>query len=294
MPHSRIVVFGDVIDDIVVVPSGRIRPDTDTPSSIRHRAGGSAANTAAWLGSLGVPVDFVGLVGEADRSRHSAIMSDGGIRPLLDGHPSLPTGTIVVLVDGERRSMLTERGANSALDPRAVTDELLDAAGLLHVSGYNIMDSSDPAALRGLFDRALERGVHISVDPGSAGNLVDFGGERFMEAIAGTTLLFPNLDEGRVLTGSADPELIAKSLARAFDVVALTLGRDGVVVASGDAVRRIDAQTETIVDPTGAGDAFSAGFLAAWLRSSDAFEAAEAGVRLAARAVTVSGGRPPS
>jgi len=50
MPAAeRILVFGDVIDDIIVVPSGPIRVDTDTPSAIRSRAGGSAANTAAWL-----------------------------------------------------------------------------------------------------------------------------------------------------------------------------------------------------------------------------------------------------
>jgi len=57
VPGTRIVVFGDVIDDIVVVPSGPIRPDTDTPSSIRNSPGGSAANAASWLGSAGAQVD---------------------------------------------------------------------------------------------------------------------------------------------------------------------------------------------------------------------------------------------
>ncbi|MCU1639538.1 MAG: hypothetical protein JWL94_2185 [Microbacteriaceae bacterium] len=291
---DRIVVFGDVIDDIVVVPSGPIRTDTDTPASIRHCPGGSAANVAAWLGSLGAPVDFVGVVGEGDLARHCALMRGGGIRPLLGAHRTLPTGAIVVLVDGERRSMLTERGANASLDPRSVTDELLDAAGLLHLSGYNVMDSADPVALRNLIARAVERGVDISVDPGSAGNLADFGAKRFLDAISGARLLFPNLEEGRVLTGASDPELVAMSLARRFSVVALTLGRDGVVVASGDSTTRVAAVSASITDPTGAGDAFCAGFLASWMRDRDAVSAANAGVRLAAGAVAVSGGRPVS
>ena len=63
----RIVCFGDIIDDVVVVPNGPIRDDTDTDSVIRNRPGGSPANTAAWLGSLGAAVDFVGVVGTAQR-----------------------------------------------------------------------------------------------------------------------------------------------------------------------------------------------------------------------------------
>ena len=63
--HERLV-----IDDIVVVPSGPIRGDTDTPSSIRHRAGGSAANVASWLGRLNAGVDFVGRVAASDVGRH--------------------------------------------------------------------------------------------------------------------------------------------------------------------------------------------------------------------------------
>ena len=52
MTGDRIIVVGDVINDIVVVPRGEVRPDTDTASTIRLRPGGSAANTAVWLGSL--------------------------------------------------------------------------------------------------------------------------------------------------------------------------------------------------------------------------------------------------
>ena len=291
----RIVVFGDVIDDIVVVPSVPVRTDTDTPSSIRHRAGGSAANAAAWLGSLGAPVDFVGRVGASDIQRHAQYLEDAGVDARLSMDPILPTGTIVVIVDGERRNMLTERGANANLDPEAVTDDLLDAAGLLHLTGYSVVDSSDPAGLRRLIQRARDRGVDVSMDPGSAGYIADYGPDRFLEAIRGVNLLFPSLAEGRALTGETNPHAVAEALAQRFGVVALTVGGDGVIVArAGHTSTRVAAIPSRVLDPTGAGDAFCAGFIESWNRLANATSAAKAGVRLAARAVTFIGGRPPA
>lgn len=297
-PRRRIVVFGDVIDDIVVVPSGPIRTDTDTPSSIRHRAGGSAANAASWLGALGAKVDFVGRVADVDVQKHAGIFESLGVTPHLAGDPEHPTGTIVVLVDGNQRSMLTERGANAWLSADAVTDELLDAAALVHFTGYSIYHSSDHAPLRRLFERAVERGVTISVDPASAGSLNDFGVSAFLDLIEGAGILFPNLDEGIALTGLTEPTQIAAALAGRFPLVVLTMGVNGVVVARASDGRgdvetfAVPSETSTVVDPTGAGDSFSAGFLAAWTHGERAVEAARAGVAVAARAVRTVGGRP--
>ena len=109
MSRPGILVVGDVIDDTVVIPSGPIRPDTDTTSTIRRVAGGSAANTAAWLAALGADVSFVGAVGKADVARHTALL------PGVDVHlqaVDAATGAIIVLVQGAERSMLTDRGAN--------------------------------------------------------------------------------------------------------------------------------------------------------------------------------------
>ncbi len=290
---KRIVVFGDVIDDIVVVPSGPIRNDTDTPSSIRHRAGGSAANAASWLADQGVTVDFVGRVAAEDVSRHSAILESFGVSPHLIADTEHPTGTIVVLVDGNNRSMLTERGANAWLTADDVGDELLEQASVVHFTGYSIFASVDHAPLRRLIERATAHGVTVSVDPASAGNLEDFGSDAFLDVIAGVGMLFPNLDEGRALTGLDHPEDMAAALAERVPLVALTLGTGGVVVAErGSEPVRVAAQETAIVDPTGAGDAFTAGFLAAWVRGADAAAAAREGVAVAARAVATVGGRP--
>lgn len=289
----RIVVFGDVVDDVVVVPDGAIREDTDTPSSIRNRAGGSAANAAAWMGSLGAAVDFIGLVAAEDVVRHSALLADSGVTPHLSGHDELPTGAIIVIVSGERRTMLTEKGANAKLTPDAVPNRLLAGAAVLHFTGYSVFSQADQAALRGLLQRASALGVRVSVDPASAGFISDFGVERFLDTIDGAHLFFPNLEEGRVLTGLSDPIGIAERLGERFEVVALTLDTAGVVVVErGMPTTIVAAVPVAVVDPTGAGDAFAAGFLAAWVSGAGTMAAAAAGARAGSLAVSTIGGRP--
>jgi sugar/nucleoside kinase (ribokinase family) len=304
MPGGRrIVVFGDVIDDIVVVPHGPVKVDDDTPSSVRHRAGGSAANAAAWMASAGAEVDFVGLVAAEDVGRHSELLALAGVTPRLGAHPSLPTGAIVVIVDQQNRTMLTERGANAELDPDAVGDDLLAGAALLHFSAYSIFDAADLEPYRRMIRRAAANGVAVSVDPGSARLLARFGVERFLRLIDGVGILFPNLEEGRVLTGLHNPAEIVGALSDRFELVALTLAETGALVGRRGARPVHTAAIDTpILDSTGAGDAFAAGFLASWAASAslsgsvsgsaDVAAAAAAGVRLAARAVSVIGGRP--
>jgi sugar/nucleoside kinase (ribokinase family) len=278
----RILVIGDVIDDIVVVPSGPVRVDTDTPSTIRRVAGGSAANTAAWLASLGAEVSFVGCVNTADVGRHTALL------PGVDVHltaSEAPTGTIVILVDGERRSMLTERGANAELDLDGIPDALI--ADHVHLTGHT-MAASDGTAFARFIARATGLGATVSVSPGSAAYIDALGAERFTEVIAGADLLFASIAEGAALTSAQTAEEIAAALE--FGTVVLTLGGDGLLV---DGVL-IPAEAAEVVDPTGAGDALCAGFLASWVRDGDALAAARAGARAAARAVGVIGGRPQS
>jgi sugar/nucleoside kinase (ribokinase family) len=293
----RIVVFGDVIDDIIVVPHGPVKVDDDTPSSVRHRAGGSAANAATWMASVGAAVDFVGLVAAEDVVRHSELLAAAGVTPHLGAHPKLPTGAIVVIVDQQNRTMLTERGANAELDPDAVSGDLLAGACLLHFSAYSIFDAADLEPYRRMIRRAAALGVAVSVDPGSARFLASFGVERFLRLIDGVSILFPNLEEGRILTGLDQPGEIVSALSDRFELVALTLGETGALVGRrGERPVHAAAIDAAILDSTGAGDAFAAGFLANWAGSgsADVAAAADAGVRLAARAVSVIGGRPPA
>jgi sugar/nucleoside kinase (ribokinase family) len=287
---QRIITYGDVIDDIVAIPDGPIRDDTDTPSSIHSRPGGSAANTAAWLGSIGADAVFVGSVSAWDVARHTQLLVAVGADADLHGSPELPTGTIVVIVEGQRRAMLTERGANTLLEPGWVTDELLAEASLLHVTGHALLNDAGADGINSLIARARVAGVTVSVAPGSAGFIADYGPERFLAAMAGADILFPSIDEGRLLTGLTRADEVGRALQ--FGTVVLTQGAAGVTVFHEGASTHVPAVAAPVVDPTGAGDAFCAGYLAAWVRTGDPVESAREGAVVASRAVGVIGGRP--
>jgi sugar/nucleoside kinase (ribokinase family) len=279
---DRFLVIGDVVDDIVVVPNGPLRTDTDTPSTIRHVPGGSAANTAAWLAALGGTVDFVGVVGAADVDRHAAVLPGAH----LTGS-ELPTGAIVVIVDGEHRTMLTSRGANAELDFDAVPDELI--GDHVHLTGHSMASATDGgAAFARMIARSVAKGATVSVSPGSAGYIADLGPTAFLGVIAGATVLFASLAEGAALTGLSEPAAIVDALD--FPVVVLTLGAEGVLLSGG---HHVPAVAATVRDPTGAGDAFAAAFLLEWVGSGDGAAAARAGAVAAASAVELIGGRPP-
>jgi len=292
---ARAVVIGDVIDDIIVVPTGPLRPDTDTNARISRHEGGSAANTAAWMASLGAAVDFVGCVGLGDRDRHEGVLRGVGVTPHLSEHPSLSTGTIVIVVEGEQRTMLTDRGANAGLHVDDISDELLAGAGVLHLTGYSLVDAFSAADLSALIDRAHRHGAIVTLDPGSAGFIADYGVEAFRAALDGVDVLLPNRDEGRLLAGVDDAEALMASLLTIAPAVVLTHGAGSVVVGRRDhPVHEVPVAPVAAVDPTGAGDAFTAGLITAMLNGDDVLAAAGAGVRVASQAVNRQGARPPA
>ncbi len=291
--RDRVVAFGDVVNDVVVVPRTAIRADTDTMSTIRARPGGSAANTAAWLGSLGTPTDFVGRVGVADVDYHSEQLRAQGVVPHLAGAPGLPTSTIVIIVEGERRTMLTERGANRALTAADLSDELLSAASVLHLTGYSLLDGPRAAGTQELIERGHAVGVTVSFNPGSAGFIADFGPAAFVEGMAGADILFANLQEAELLCDQTAPDRVAKAMADRHGLAVITQGGGSVFVAErGAKPISIPVPNARVVDPTGAGDAMAAGFLNSWLADRDVARATQSGVMVAARAVMVMGGRP--
>jgi len=292
---ERIVLVGDVMNDIVVVPRGPLRLDTDTDARIQPRPGGSAANTAAWAASLGAPVDFVATVGSDDADFHADALRQSGVTPHLQIEPGMPTGTIVLIIEGQRRSMLTDRGANAALRPESLTDALLDDAALLHMSGYTITKDVARDAPLEMLRRAKERGVFLSMDPASKGYLEDYGVGRFLDHMSDVDLIFPNLDEGALLAGETEPDRIGAALAERFPFVVLKRGPQGATLYRRDEppLEVPAPRIENFVDPTVAGDAFAAGFLSRWAKDRDAEAALRQAVQVAARAVMLIGGRPP-
>jgi sugar/nucleoside kinase (ribokinase family) len=280
---AGVLAVGDVIDDVIVRPIGPIAPDTDTPSAIERIAGGSAANTACWLASIGTAASLVASVGRDDVPRH--------VVPHLKPS-SRATGTIVVVSQGETRAMLTDRGANEETSPSDVTDVLLSAHTVLHVTGHSFAGPDRDEAWHELFVRASLMGLTTSVAPGSAGHLRAMGPDRFRRITAGVDLLVAGLEEAQLLTGRRDAEAAALELAALHPLVVVTLGGRGSLLATGSGTVHVPAKTAEVVDVTGAGDAYAAGLLAALIAGATDAEAGAAAAALAASAVTRVGARP--
>lgn len=291
---GAVLVVGDVIDDVVVRPLAAAAHGTDTPSVIVASPGGSGANQAAWLAASGARVRFVGRVGTADVGRHASALQQAGVDARLVPDRQAPTGTVVVLVDAEgQRSMFTDRGANLGLSPQDLPDRVLDDVTLVHVSGYGLFHPGPRRAVLDLVARARAAGIPWSVDPSSTSYLAQVGPAAFLSWIAGAGLLFPNLDEGRLLTGRRTPQAVAERLLAHVPTVVVTSGADGALLAQrGREVLVRAAVGADVVDTTGAGDAFCGAFLSSWSQGAPASHALDDAVRAAARAVTIPGGRP--
>lgn len=290
---TRILVVGDVVDDVVVRPLTSVTAASDTDAEIRRTDGGSAANVAAWLGHLGTDVRFVGRAGADGAERHRVPLAAYGVDARVSADPDLPTATLVATLDpaGER-TMYVDRAANTRLGPDDLGGGVLDGVGWLHLTGYSLFDDAVRPAVLDLAGRARAQGAGVSLDPSSVAFLAGCGAERFLGWAGPADLLFPNLDEGRFLTGADDPAQVVAALAGRFPGVVLTLGADGAIFADSDRSCSVPAEPADVLDTTGAGDAFCAGFLASWLRSRDADDALGAGAAVAARAVTCLGARP--
>ncbi|HET8758978.1 MAG TPA: carbohydrate kinase family protein [Solirubrobacteraceae bacterium] len=254
-----IVVLGDLMVDVVTRVSEPLANGSDTPARITVQGGGSAANVAAWAAYLGTPVSLVCRVGRDDRGR-AAVAELRGVDVHVTVDHERATGTCVVLVEpGGERTMLPDPGANDA--PLGE----IPLGTHLHVVGYALLRAGPRASALAAIERARAAGMTVSVDP-SSWALLRPG------AIPDVDLLLPNEREAGLVEG----EMVVKLGARG--------ARWGELEVPAEAVE--------VVDTTGAGDAFAAGFLTARLQGADRREALEAGCHVAARVVTQVGARP--
>jgi sugar/nucleoside kinase (ribokinase family) len=292
MAARRILVIGDVMTDISVVLSGPLAVGSDVRATIRLHPGGSAATQAVWLARASLGVDFVGRVGAADHAAQSGLFAREGVTPHLAADAHLETGRLIALIDrsGER-SFLTDRGANDALSPTDVPDALIAGADHIHISGYALFAAIPRATVMSVIRRAGEK--PISVDPGSAGFLREFGAQRFLDGLAGTKILFPNSEEAETLAGSADPAVQREALTRRFPLVVVKRGVAGAEAWRGDEIFRVSAPAIEVVDTTGAGDAFAGAFLAAVLGDETMPNCLDKAVAAGSAAVGFLGARPP-
>jgi len=297
-PDGALLVVGDVVTDIVARHRGPLAPGTDTAAVIRTVPGGAGANVACWAAHWGcADVRLLGRVGADAAAWHERELVASGVRPRLVVDPEAATGTVICLVDtgaSAERTFLTDSGAALRLGSEDWSDSLLDGVVRLHLSGYLLFSEPSRAFVAAAVGSARARGVPVSLDPASAGFLVELGVDRFLALVEGVDLLLPSQDEACLLTGLPDPADAAAKLSRHVALVVVKQGAEGALVAhSGTVHAHVPAEPATPRDTTGAGDAFTGAFLATLLAGTDPEGAAREGCRAGAQAVERVGGRPP-
>ncbi len=297
----RIVVLGDLVVDVVLAPERPIEAGTDVPGRVSLVQGGSAATTARWIGRLGARSSLICAVGRdpAGRALVDAIRSDG-VTARVIRVAGARTGRIGVFVtpDGER-SFVTDRGAAVRLASADLRPAWFAGADALHVPAYSLLGEPLGSAGRRAVDLARNAGAMISVDLSSIGSLLAQGRPAARALIESTApdLLFATAAEAEALLGRLRPDGLLEYAATAV----IKRGSKGVtVLARGTAGKpplRFEVATRQVAatDTTGAGDAFTAGFLVGWFSARAAGRsvpvslqrAALAGHRAAARQLTL-------
>lgn len=267
MSAKRIVVIGDVMIDVVVRPTARVAPTSDTPSHVRFSRGGAAANMAVVLARAGHDVTYIGAVGD---DAPGQMVTDDLVNAGVDARLSVvaaPTGVVVALValDGQR-SMMTDRGANQLLDLEAVERHLALPFDHLHVSGYTLLDTATRGVGTAALRRARSDGRPTSVDVCSVGPLADVTPAVFLEAARDATTLFANEEEALALSGAPGVDDAIEQLARHFDEVVVTRGANGARARRGGEHAEVPSLSRDVLDTTGAGDAATGAYLAARLQ----------------------------
>jgi sugar/nucleoside kinase (ribokinase family) len=291
----RIVVIGDLMVDIVAGLSGPVAHGSDTRAEISTARGGSGANVAAWLGMQGVDTTYVGCVGE-DALGRAALeeLAAGGVTVRAAVSSVLSTGMCIVLVEpGGERSMLPHAGANQALRPDDLPLDVFLAGTHVHLSGYTLLHEGSREAGLSVLSAARDASLTVSVDPSSSALLATTGVEDFLRWTSGVDLILANAEEATLLAGVPGVHEAAQRLAASYDEVVVKLGSSGALWHSGFISASAPAEGGIdVVDTTGAGDAFAAGFLVSWLLHPEPETALAAGNRLAAQVLTRFGARP--
>jgi len=249
--------------------------------------GGGAYITAAHLVSLGRPAALL--------TRLGADPLSCGLNPELDASgvdlsfiersgDAGPQPTVALVKDGERAFVSRRAGSSRP----ATLEQALTARDVahLHIAEFaTLKDNPDVIAM------ARDRGLTVSLDPSWDDQLIRQD-TNFFEICAGIDVFLPNAEEGRALTGNESPEDILRQLKGQFPIVVLKRGEHGAMASNGQTCVSAEALPVNVIDTTGAGDAFNAGFLHSWLGTRNLQKSLTAGVEAGALSVQSAGGAP--
>lgn len=261
-----ILAAGIAVADVIA------RPFRDLPEpgslglidEIGLYSGGCAANTALSLARLGIPVDVLACVGCDEFGDFIArTLERGGVgaSAVVRAREYQTSSTVVLVSEDGERSFLHCTGANGAMRPEQFPDQLLARYGILHMGGALLLPGFDGQPMASVLARARALGLVTVLD-----TAYDRTG-RWMQTLGfclpHVDVLMAGRNEAAGLTGAGDPDGMADGfLARGVGRVAIKLGGEGCLLKSAGERHRLPAFDLPVVDTTGAGDAFAAGFLA--------------------------------
>jgi sugar/nucleoside kinase (ribokinase family) len=281
--------IGDLIEDVVVWLNSELKSQinigSDTDSVIVRTRGGSAANVAMFGALTGTPSRFIGQVGNDNLGKQlCASLRESGVDvcTVAEGR----TGSIVVVVqpNGER-TFLTDRGVASEL---SIFDaSYLAGVSIVHVPTYSL--AHDPLATTAIqyIRAARAAGALISVDASSTSVLRDYGIDRYSELITSISpdVFLCNNDEAALLNIDSEHPMPGAELT----VIKRGALPVTVVTAAGVVTEVATPPVVNIVDTTGAGDAFAAGFLPVYATSRNIKDSITNGNLIAARVLRSPG-----
>ncbi|MEM3662284.1 MAG: carbohydrate kinase family protein [Sulfolobales archaeon] len=275
-----VAVVGDInIDLIVVVNTLPKRGEMTYSEKIEKHHGGVGGNIASALAKLGLKTILIGAVGEdplgveALRELRRNKVDVSCVKVI----PRMPTGFIIVIVDRDgERTMIGSRGANSEIVIGDVEMKIIEDSRHLHISGYTLLNKDVTGVIK-LLRHAVDSGVPTSMDLEGVINLAG-DPEEILEELKGLlTLTMVNEYEAKILfREDVENALIKKMLEKLGSrIVVIKLGPRGCIVASSKEVYSIPVFNTKIVDTTGAGDVFNAGFIYGILRGLDLVKTAK-------------------
>lgn len=262
--------------------------------------GGDTSNAAIAARRQGLSSGYVSAVGrDAFGDMLVDLWQAEGVSTETVTRCDAPTGIYFVThgKDGHRFTYRRAGSPASLMQPQDLPNEALAACRALHFSA--ISQAISPSACDTAFaavETVKKAGGLISYDTNLRLSLWPLDRARAVihATVALADILLPGLDDARLLTGIADAAGIAAFyLAMGPKVVALTMGGDGVLIATPERTEHLPPHKVELVDATGAGDAFDGAFLAEYLASGDAFQAARYANAAAALSVTGLGAVAP-
>lgn len=263
----------------------------------REICGGSAANTAVGLAALGGRAGFVGLAGaDALGTLFREDLRACGVEahvPAEEGGAPTARCLIFVSADGQR-SMCTFPGAAHMLSPGRIEPDAVAGAAVLYLEGYLWDSPSAREAMEHAIGIARAAGRKVALTPSDIA-CIRRCGARFRELVGGggVDMLFLNEAEATALADVGDVEAAVAVLAPQVELLVVTRGESGAVAFAGGESMAAPAEfTERVVDTTGAGDMFAAGFLFAHARGGALDACLRLGARAAAEIIGDYGARP--